>query len=64
MALTSWTSRRPRRKATKRQAHYRWATDPGVNCGECASMNADGSCRKVEGKVHPPFVCDLFTRRL
>jgi hypothetical protein len=48
-------------KKTKAAVDYRRATDVR-NCHNCASMNADGTCKKVLGIVKPHDVCDLWTR--
>jgi hypothetical protein len=47
-------------KKTKDETNYRKTRSANRNCHECKSMNADGSCKKVEGIVKPDYVCDLW----
>jgi hypothetical protein len=49
-------------KTTKRLAMYRAVSHhEDHTCGNCKSMNDDGSCEKVRGKVDRLHVCDLWT---
>lgn len=47
---------------TKPQAHYREATEKGVNCRTCLYMRQDGTCDLVQGIVEPGDVCDHWRR--
>ena len=49
-------------KTTKRLAMYRAVSHhEDHTCGNCESMNPDGSCEKVRGKVDSLHVCDMWT---
>ena len=47
-------------KKAKVSVHYRLATTSHT-CHNCASMNDDGTCKKVQGTVKPHDVCDLWS---
>jgi broad specificity phosphatase PhoE len=47
-------------KRAKSSVHYRAASGSDERCGTCRFMKADGGCWKVEGKVLPNDVCDLW----
>jgi hypothetical protein len=49
-------------KTTKKLAMYRAvAHHEEHTCGNCDSMNPNGSCEKVRGQVDRRHVCDLWT---
>ena len=46
---------------TKRETDYRPAgRHSAQTCGNCKSMNKDGTCKKVQGLVDKRHVCDLW----
>lgn len=47
-------------KVHREDADYKEATTK-QNCGNCSSMNPDGTCDKVFGLVDPQHVCRLYT---
>lgn len=50
-------------KQTKLATRYRVTPFATKDCGNCQSMNNDGSCDKVEGKVDKQHICDLWTAK-
>lgn len=51
----------PDGKKTKDEANYRPATT-SETCHNCASMNDDGTCDKVQGIVTKANTCDLWSK--
>jgi hypothetical protein len=53
-------SNSPEGLVSKSEANYRPAESPLQTCEKCANFSGTTGCSRVEGRITPSDVCDLY----